>query len=198
MAWDSLARGADEGSERHRDRWIAVYIAVLAVILALCTMGGDNAAKEATRNNIAATDTWAFFQAKNIRRQALRLAADELEIVKAGNPALPAPALALIEAKIEAYRAEDQALTSEPETGEGLDELFAKAKALEAERDRALRRDPYFDYAQAALQMAIVLASVAIISGGAGLLIVSGLLGAAGALLCLNGFTLAIALPFFG
>jgi len=51
-------------------------------------------------------------------------------------------------------------LTSEPETGEGLKELMAKVKALEAQRDRAMRKDPYFDYGQALLQIAIVLASV--------------------------------------
>ena len=43
--------------------------------------------------------------------------------------------------------------------------MFAKAKSIEADRDRALRKDPYFDLAQALLQIAIVLASVAIIAG---------------------------------
>ena len=48
---------------------------------------------------------------------------------------------------------------------EGLDELFVKGKALEAERDVALRKDPYFDWSQALLQIAIVLASVHLIIG---------------------------------
>ena len=53
---------------------------------------------------------------------------------------------------------------SDGERGEGLDELFAKGRRLEAQRDEARRRGPYFDYGQALLQIAIVLASVAIIS----------------------------------
>lgn len=57
MAFEALGRAAEEDNQRDRDRWIGVYIGILAVILAICSMGGDNAAKEATRNNIAATDT---------------------------------------------------------------------------------------------------------------------------------------------
>ena len=43
--------------------------------------------------------------------------------------------------------------------------MFAKGKSLEAERDVALRKDPYFDWSQALLQIAIVLASVHLIIG---------------------------------
>ena len=49
-------------------KWVGVYIGVLAVLLAICSVGGANAAKDATRANIEATNTWAFYQAKNIRR----------------------------------------------------------------------------------------------------------------------------------
>jgi len=198
MVWDKLAQSADDENQRHRDRLIGIYIGVLAVILAVCSTGGDNAAKEATRKNIASADTWAFFQAKNARRQMLRLQVDEFEALKATQPSLPDAAKSAIDAKIAGYKDTDARLTSEPDTGEGLDELFTKGKALEAERDRALRQDPYFDYGQAFLQIAIVLASVAIISTGNALLVVSAILGVAGTLLTVNGFTLAVAIPFLG
>ena len=84
MVWDELGRAADEANQRDRDRWIGVYIGVLAVILAICSMGGGNAAKDATLKNIEATNTWAFFQAKNLRRQALRLQVEQLEIMREG------------------------------------------------------------------------------------------------------------------
>ena len=80
MAWDELGRMAQEENNRDFEKWIGVYIAVLAVVLALCSMGGGNAAKDATIKNIEATNTWAFFQAKNMRRHVLRLQADELEL----------------------------------------------------------------------------------------------------------------------
>jgi hypothetical protein len=198
MVFEALGREAEEANQRDRDRWIGVYIGILAVILAICSMGGGNAAKEATFKTIAATNTWAFFQAKNMRRHVLKMQADELEILKANQPDLPEQAKAAIDAKIATYKAQEGQLTTDTASGEGLDELFAKGKALEAERDLALRKDPYFDYAEALLQIAIVLAGVAIISGGTTLLGFSGLLAVAGTLLTVNGFTLAASLPYLG
>lgn len=148
--------------------------------------------------NIEASNTWAFFQAKNARRQALRLHADAYEVKLQESPDLAADVRTLISAKIADYRAQDKLLTTDPARNEGLDELFEKGKALEAERDQALSRDPYFDYGQALLQIAIVLASVAIISGGNFLLFVSGTLGLLGTLCTFGGFTLAFPLPFAG
>ena len=82
--------------------------------------------------------------------------------------------------------------------GEGEDEGLKPVQRRATGRDLALRQDPYFDYGQALLQIAIVLASIAIISGGTMLLGVSGLLGALGTLLTLNGFMLIASLPYLG
>ena len=67
---------------------------------------------------------------------------------------------------------------------------LVKGKALEVQRDRAMLKDPFFDYGQALLQVAIVLASIAIITGGTSLLVLSGLLAALGIVSTLNGFFL--------
>ena len=186
------------GDENERKKWIGVYIGVLAVMLAVCGMGGGNAAKDGVRAHIEASNTWAFFQAKNVRRNALILAADELELTLASQPRLPEPLRKQFEDKIKDYRATVQLLTTDPDKKEGLDELFAKGKALEADRDIALRKDPYFDWAQALLQISIVLASVHLIIGNSWLVALSSGLGALGVLLTLNGFTLAFRLPFLG
>ena len=55
-------------------------------------------------------------------------------------------------------------------------------QAMEKERDVAARRDPYFDYAEALLQIAIVLASVSVITAMRPLTIGAGLVGLAAAL----------------
>lgn len=183
---------------RRRDRLIGVYIGVLAVGLAVCTLGGGNATKNATLKNLEASNTWAFFQAKNLRRQMVRLRAEEVEMQLTMDPPPPEATRSLLTERLKSYRDQEQKLTTEPEKGEGLDELYKRGKALEAERDRAMRQDPYFDYGQAMLQIAIVLASVAILAGGSFLLWISGALGLLGAFLTFNGFTLFLTVPFIG
>jgi Domain of unknown function (DUF4337) len=196
MAWDALTRDAHKENSRDRDKLIGVYIGILAVILAICNVGGGNASSTAMFKNIEASNLWGFFQAKNIRRQGLRLQADDLDMVLASDPNMPDTARTLITGKITEYRAHAEKLTTDPEKKEGLDELFVKGKALEVERDEALKRGPYFDYGQALLQIAIVLASIAIIAGGNALLVLSFILGVLGTISAAGGFTLAFPLPF--
>jgi hypothetical protein len=198
VVWDELGRNAGEENQRDRDRWIGVYIGVLAVILAVCSMGGGNAAKNATLKNIEATNVWGFFQAKNMRRHVLRLEVDELELTVLSNPTLPPEARTAIETKIADYKKLDAELTSNPKTNEGLDELFNRGKALETGRDIAMSQDPYFDYGEALLQIAIVLGGVALISTGSTLLVGSAIMGVLGTLMTINGFTLLCRIPFIG
>lgn len=197
MSLDDVVDRLKSDSEA-RNKWVGVYIGVLAVLLAICGVGGGNATKDATRTNIEASNTWAFFQAKNIRRNTLMAAADEFELMLAAQPNMPADGKTKVAAKVKEYREQIQKLTSDPVKKEGLDELFARAKALEVDRDIALAKDPYFDWAQAMLQIAIVLASVHLIIGNFALLSMSGGAGLLGILLMLNGFTLAVKLPFLG
>ncbi len=178
------------------NRWVGVYIGVLAVLLAICNVGGANAAKDATRANIEASNTWAFYQAKNIRRTSYAIAADELDILLATQPGVTGPARKAVEDKSKSFRAEASRLKSDPD--DGTDKLLAKGKTLEAERDVALRKDPYFDWSQALIQIGIVLASVHLIIGNLLLLGLSGGLAGLGVLLMLNGYTLVVSLPFLG
>jgi nitroreductase len=178
------------------NKWVGVYIGVLAVLLAICGVGGANAAKDATRANIEASNTWAFYQAKTIRRTSYTLAADELDLMLATQPGLTGPARKSLEDKIKGHRAEADRLRKDPE--DGTDRLQAKARTLEVERDIALRKDPYFDWSQALIQIAIVLASVHLIIGNLLLLGMSGGLAGLGILLMLNGYTLLVSLPLLG
>jgi hypothetical protein len=197
MSMDDVMDRLKSDSDQ-RNKWVGVYIGILAVLLAICGVGGGNAAKDATRSNIEASNTWAFFQAKNIRRSAFQVAADELDLMLVAQPNMPAESRTQFNTKIQYYRDQIQKLTTDPVRLEGLDELFVKGKALEAERDVAMRKDPYFDWSQAMLQIAIVLASVHLIIGNFPLLGLSAGLGGLGVLLMVNGFTLLVPIPFLG
>jgi hypothetical protein len=185
--------------EKQNDRFkqrAAVSIAILAMLLAITGLGGANAGKEATNNNIYAANHYAFYQAKNIRQTDYNLAADAIELAFLQDGSLNAEARATLKAKAEAYRKTAARYESEPETQEGKKELIARAKDYESKRDYALKQDPYFDYAEALLQIAIVLISVSIVATLPWLAIFGGIIGAVGGLLMVNGYTLAVEIPF--
>ena len=185
--------------ERFRRR-AALSIAFLAMLLAINSVGGENAGKEMVNRNIQASDTWAFFQAKNIRQTSFRLAAEQLELLA---PTLPPEQQPEARRRIDAYKATGARYESEPDPddptnplkGDGKKELTARARDHEAKREHAQRQDPNFDYAGALFQIAIVLGSVAVLSLSR---IVLGLglgLGAIATVLMLNGFLLWFDLP---
>ena len=194
---------ADEAAElmdrdRETDQFktrAAVVIAFFAMCLAITGLGGSNAAKEAFNNNILASNFFSFFQAKNIRQTSYQLAADELELAWLNNPALPDEARKAMQAKVDLYKKTVERYESEPDTKEGKKELLARARQHEELRDRALKQDPYFDYAEALLQIAIVLISVAIVANLAWLSYLGGALGLIGMLLSINGFLLLVEIP---
>jgi hypothetical protein len=173
----------------------AVTIAFFAMCLAITGLGGSNAAKEAFNNNILASNYFSFFQAKNVRQTSYQLAANELELGMLSNPALPEDARKAITAKVEAYKNTIARYESEPDTREGKKELLERARSHEHLRDHALKQDPYFDYGEALLQIAIVLISVAIVANMVWLSYLGGALGLLGVLLSLNGFLLLVEVP---
>jgi hypothetical protein len=166
------------------------------MVLAICGLGGSNAGKEAINNNILASNYFSFFQAKNMRQTAMILAADEVELAWLNDPAMPDASKAALRAKLDQYKKTIARYESEPDTNEGKKELLQRAREHEALRDRALRQDPYFDYAEALLQIAIVLISVSIIANLVWLAFLGGAIGVLGALLTINGFTLLLEIPW--
>ncbi len=180
-----LAEAANDPFKTH----CALFISALALILTVNNLGGSNTGKEAMMSNILASNMYSFYQAKNIRQTEYKLAVDRLEIQLA-NDKPTAQAKDLMEAKLAGYKKNVERYETEPETGEGKKELMAKAKHLEQERDLALRKDPWFDYAEGLLQLAIVLTSVAIISNRRAMFYASAVLGVLGSVCTLNGYFL--------
>jgi uncharacterized membrane protein YkgB len=187
----------DKTGDRFKKR-AAITIAVLAMLLAITGLGGQNATKEAINENILASNLYNFFQAKNMRQTSMILAANEIELAWTVNPALPDETKAALKKKLDEYRKTIDRYDSEPDTKEGKKELLARAREHQAKRDRALQQDPYFDYAEALLQIAIVLISVAIVADQVWLSFIGGGLGLIGALLTLNGFLLLVTIPGLG
>ena len=168
----------------------ALTISILAMVLAIASLGGSNAMKEATQENILAANAYAFYQAKSIRQTEYKLAAADIELQMAREPNMNANAKALFEKKLADYNKTIQRYESEPETKEGKKELMVRAKEHEAIRDHAMLQDPWFDYAEGALQIAIVLLSVSIVAGIPALYWAGTLLGTLGFISTVNGYFL--------
>jgi hypothetical protein len=184
----------DRESDRFKQR-AAIVIAIFAMLLAITGLGGQNATKEAINENILASNAFNFFQAKNMRQTSLILAADELELAWASTAGLSDEAKAALRRKLDDYRKTIARYESEPDTGEGKKELLVRAREHSAKRDQALKQDPYFDYAEALLQIAIVLVSVSIVAEAVWLAYIGGALGLIGGVLMLNGYLLLVEIP---
>jgi hypothetical protein len=172
-----------------------IYLGIVAMLLAITALGGAHATKTIVNANIQASDTYAFYQARNIRQTAYQIAAEQLETELLAQPAMPDAAKEKIQQTINRYRDRVERYESEPSTGDGKKELLAKAKAYEAKRDHASEQDPNFDYAEALFQIAIVLGSVAIVAASRPLVNLSGVLAVLATLLMINGYFLLVHLP---
>ncbi len=164
---------------------IAMLIAVLALFLSFSETLGKSAQTEGMDANVKSADTWAFSQAKDIRRTTLLAAADETTLLTAG--VTDPTAKAAIDKQVDTWRKTAERYESDPKTGEGLKELRARAKGQEEERDLALAKYHNYELASAAFQVGIVLASATLITGIIQLAWFSGVLGAIGFLLLVLG-----------
>jgi hypothetical protein len=163
------AKEAIEKAEGHDDRRIAVLVAALAVALALVGMARSSAQNDYLTQHIQASDDWNFYQAKNIRSNLYQLQAETLDSLPAGND----PA---VRKRIDEWRAQAKRLDDDEKT-EGRKQLLAKAHASEALRDRAFHRFHLYEWATGALEIAIVLASVSVVTRVRTLAVIAAILG---------------------
>ena len=162
----------------HENKRVAILIAVLALFLSFAATGGKGAQTEAIAQNVQATDLWGFFQAKSIRGANLTTAADAMEVELVGE-SNAATKLAK-EKLIQTWRKTAARYESEPETKEGKKELAERAKQIEEERDTSMAKYHNYEIASAALEIGIVLASAAIITGMMVFVWIAGGLGVVG------------------
>jgi len=183
----SAGHGAGHG-EHGGNKGIALLISVLALVLAFAETLGKNAQTAALGSNIEASNLWAFFQAKTIRQTVLRTAAEQAAVYGTDEDG---------KKQVQKWLDTAQRYQSEPDTGEGRDQLAARAKAAEKKRDKAMDMYHNFESASAVAQIAIVLASASIIAEIAALAWVAGVLGLIGVGFCVLGLVHPIAIHLF-
>jgi hypothetical protein len=176
------AEHAEHASSSNRN--IALLIAVIALFLALSEMLGKGAQTLSISKNVEASNLWAFFQAKSIRRTQIQTAAEQGKL--ALGTTTDEAAKAALAKQIDNWEKTAARYRNEPETGEGSEQLAKRAKEAEAARDVATDKYHHYEYASAMFQIAIVLASATIITGMVWLAWLSGALLLSG--LAMTGF----------
>ena len=153
-----LSRSEREAKIKDKAGFVIVF---LAAILAINTMiGGQNSSK-IQNNTIQANNMWAWYQAKNVRGVLY-----EINAAETTNPT-----------NREKFIAEKERMDKDKK------EIMEKAKALEAERDEAKKRSPWFTWGGSILQIAIVLLTASILAVSMSMFYVSAAVGTLGTLL---------------
>ena len=154
---------------------ISVTMAILAVLVAIVTLLGHRAHTEEVVLQAKASDQWAYYQAKNIRRHTDELFTDLTSI----QATTDAAALAKLRDKYsgEASRYKDEQ--------KGIEE---KANEMEAEVAHERNRADRFDLAEVFLEVGLVITSITLLSGRRIFWILGIVLGVVGMVVAASGF----------
>jgi Domain of unknown function (DUF4337) len=153
------AHEADAAHPAHNDRGarrVAVLISALAAALAIAEMGEKGAQNDFLAHHISTSDAWAFYQAKTLRAA---MAGQQIELLES----LPNAADPDLRKRIEAAQAE-RARLDDDEATQGRKQLRAEAEADARERDAIGHHYHLYEIVVGALQIAIVLASVSVVT----------------------------------
>jgi hypothetical protein len=170
---------------------VALTTAIYAVLLAITSLGGNNAMKEMLLAQQQSSDQWAFYQSKVMREHLYKTQKMQMEagLIERGK-SMTQEARKHYEEQIKKTGEEEERYKKEKLP------IEQEAKKLEAERDINRSKDPYFDYAEVLLQISIVLASIAILSSSHAVFAFSMVSAVIGSVLSINGYLLIFKIPF--
>ena len=182
----------EEAGSKKFTRRVALATACYAVVLAITALGGNNAMKEMLLAQQEASNLWAYYQAKAMRENLYRVQRMSMEANFMDRQGTMRPeARERFEARMQKMADEEARYAADKK------EIEREARKAEHERDKYKKKDPYFDFAEALLQISIVMASIAILSAARPVFYFSLVVAVLGAILSLNGYFMLFHLPFF-
>ena len=172
----------------------SITITIFAALLAITSWLGGQVSGKIIADNIELGDTWGFYQAKSIKQNMYQLNLDDLK-VQIADPATDKSLIPALKARAENYQKYIDVLESDPK-GEGKKEIMAKGRALEADRDSAKKRSPFFGMAGTIIQIAIIFSTTAILAVSMALWYSSIAVGIIGLIVLADGIWYFFPLPF--
>ncbi|MBZ5696561.1 MAG: DUF4337 domain-containing protein [Acidobacteriia bacterium] len=146
-----LHEQAEEGAHQPSLAPVTVTMAVLAVLVATVSLLGHRAHTEELLLQTRATDQWAYYQAKDIRRHTYELFLDETSVFTLQNSEQIEKLKEKYTKEVERYREEQK-------------EIEAEAKKAEAEVALQQRRANRFDLGEVMLEAALVICSITLLT----------------------------------
>jgi hypothetical protein len=146
-----LQENAEHSRENPSLAPISVTMAILAVCVAVVSLLGHRAHTEELLFQNRASDQWAYYQAKNIRRHNYEMGVDLLSMVEFKDKAQA-------DKVREKYQKEAERYTKEQS------EIEEQAKDLEKESALAQRKANRFDLGEVFLEIALVISSLSLLS----------------------------------
>jgi len=149
----------EEIKEKAFTRRVAMITAVFAVVLAIASLGGTYNMKEMLMAQQQASNQWSYYQANVIREHLYRSQMMLLEtmLLDRGD-SLKAEAKGKVEGMIKTMKEEEKRYNQEKK------EIEQEAKKLENKRDQHRAKDPFFEFGEVLLQIAIVMSTIAILT----------------------------------
>jgi hypothetical protein len=149
---------------------VSILVGLFAVLLAIIHVAAAGNARDGVLKTIQASDTYNYMQAKIIREAVLKAAAQE--------PSLSPSARADMLKQAAKLRNPDAA-------GHGISQLQPQADRLRDEGELASRKGEWYEFAETAMQVAIVLLSIALVARSWAIVAGASSLAALGAILAL-------------
>jgi hypothetical protein len=134
--------------KKFRNR-VSILVGIFAVLLAIVHVEAASSARESLLKTVQASDTYNYMQAKIIREAVFKTAAQE--------PSLEPAARAELLKEAARQRNPDKA-------GHGIAQLQPQADKLRDEGETASQRSEWYELAETAMQVAIVLLSIALVA----------------------------------
>ncbi|HTZ18167.1 MAG TPA: DUF4337 domain-containing protein [Dissulfurispiraceae bacterium] len=171
---------------------VALCTAIFAVMLAVCSLGGNNSMKDMLLAQQQASDQWSFYQSKVMREHLYRIEKNRLEAEILDRTSGMKPETIKHFQSLKKSAADEEARYHAEKK-----EIENEARKLDTERDINRAKDPYFDYGEVMLQIAIVMSSISIISLSRSVFRFAIVAACTGAVLTLNGYLMFFRIPFF-
>ncbi len=150
-ALDKAKEAAEEAKERKHLAPVSLTMAILAVLVATVSLMGHRAHTEEILLQTRATDQWAYYQAKNMRRNNLEALDDVLTALENTKAERAVEVQKHFHEEIDKYRDQQK-------------DIQAEARGLEAEVAHATRRADRFDLGEVFLEIALVVTSITLLT----------------------------------